>query len=142
MASVGAQCGHSPLRLIVALPWKASPALPEWEHDHGRTDLDAIIKVDGVVISHADATRRHRLSDIFRLVGPVDSVERILIALVQIKRARAERIGWSAGNAFRERSKTSLLSGGGHPVRPFRLSGNGRGARECHCLFANRHAVA
>ncbi len=52
-------------------------------------DLDPVVEVDHVLVGHADAARRDRLSDIFRLVGAVDAEQRVLAALVEIDAARA-----------------------------------------------------
>jgi hypothetical protein len=38
----------------------------------------------GRLVSHTDASRGDRASDIFRLIGPVDAVERVLVALEEV----------------------------------------------------------
>src|SRR5436305_13413183 len=45
-------------------------------HNHARSDAHAIVKVDYVIVGHADAAGRHRLSDRLRLVRAMDAVER------------------------------------------------------------------
>src|SRR5215470_10499715 len=62
------------------------------EDDHDGADLDAVVEVDRVLIGEADAARRDRGADIFRLVGAVDAEQRVLAARVEIHRARAHRI--------------------------------------------------
>ena len=56
--------------------------------DDARADLDAVVKIDDVVIGHPDASRRDRLTDRIRLVRAMDAVERA----AEIHGARAERI--------------------------------------------------
>ena len=62
------------------------------QHHHRRVRLDAIVEVDDVLVEHADAARRDRRADIFRLVGAVDAEQRILVTLIEIQGACAERI--------------------------------------------------
>ena len=61
-------------------------------HDHLRVQRHAIVKVDRVDVAHADAARGHRAADLLGLVGAVDAVERVLVAVIEVERARAERV--------------------------------------------------
>src|SRR6185437_8445321 len=61
-------------------------ALVRCQHHHDGAGLDPLVQVDDVLVGHADAARGNRLADIFRLVGAVDAVERVLVALEQIHR--------------------------------------------------------
>jgi hypothetical protein len=47
---------------------------------------DAIVEVDDVLVGHANAARGDGSADIFRLVGAVDPVLRVLATRVQIDR--------------------------------------------------------
>ena len=62
------------------------------EHHHDRTETDAVVEIDHVLVGHADAARRNRRADIFRLVGAVNPEQRVLAAGVEVERARAHRI--------------------------------------------------
>ena len=76
---------------------------PAWvEHDHNGAHLDPVVEVDHVLIGHADAARRNRLADIFRLVRAMDTEQRVAAALMQIQRARAERIVRAATTMLRQ----------------------------------------
>jgi hypothetical protein len=54
------------------------------EHNDNRAELDAIVEVDDVLVGHADAARGDGAADIFRLVGAVNTVLRVLAGGVQI----------------------------------------------------------
>ena len=47
-------------------------------HDNGAF-LDAAIEIDDILIGQADAAGRNRRADIFRLVGAVDAIQRVLV---------------------------------------------------------------
>src|ERR1700744_3944099 len=62
-----------------AISATTTPATPEGlrsDHDHARTDLDATVQVDHVLVAHADAAGRDRAADRPGLVGAVDAVDR------------------------------------------------------------------
>ena len=62
------------------------------QHHHRRAELDPVVEVDHVLVGHADAARGDRRADVFRLVGAVDAVQRVLVAGEEIEAARAQRI--------------------------------------------------
>ena len=88
------------------------------------SDMDAVVKIDGVDVAHANAARRHVLADMLGLIGAVDAIHRILVALEQIERAGTERIigtaGQAAGVSRRLQVRPALEHvGRRHPARPF-----------------------
>ena len=85
------------------------------QHHHLGADLDAVVKIDHVVIEHADAARRHAAADGRRHVGAVNAISRI----AEIERARAERIAFAAGDEARQIGLACDHVGGRIPVRPF-----------------------
>src|SRR5688572_8309799 len=68
-------------------------ALPD---DDLRVHRHPVVQVDHVDVAHADAARRDGKADLLRLVGAVDAVESVLVALVEIERASPERIARAA----------------------------------------------
>src|ERR1700733_12063927 len=90
------------------------------EDDDGRALLHAIKEIDDILIGHANAAGRYGLADIFRLVGAVYTIQRVLVALVKVERPRAERIGRPSRNAWWVRTETRLNLRRRDPVRPFR----------------------
>src|SRR5262245_55253515 len=84
-------------------------------HDRG-ADFHLVVEIDRVLVGHADAPRRDRAADIFRLIGAVDPVQRVLVALVEIQRSRAHRIMGTWAYVIRnigksvDRKSTSLNS--------------------------------
>ena len=48
------------------------------EDDDNRSRLHPVREIDDVFVEHADAAGRDGLTDIFRLVGTVDAIERVL----------------------------------------------------------------
>ena len=48
------------------------------EHNDDCAKLDAIVEIDRVLIGHPDATRRNGSTDIFGLIGAVDTVPCVL----------------------------------------------------------------
>src|SRR5689334_18143345 len=89
-------------------------------HHHGGADTDAGIEIGHVFVGHAEAARRHRLSDGLRLIGTVDAVER----RAEIDGARAEWVVDAAGHMARQirASPAHFLRRG--PARPFLLRGH------------------
>ena len=87
-------------------------------------DVDAVVEVDRVHVAHADAAGGDRLADFRRLVGAVDPVERVVIALKEIERPRAERIvppalERSVSDIGPELGPALHDGGGRHPGWPF-----------------------
>jgi|SRR6516165_11426810 len=66
-----------------------------------RTDRYATVEVNHVLVGHANAARRYGSADIFRLIGAVDPVLRVLAAGVQIEAARTHRVLWPARRSQR-----------------------------------------
>src|SRR3954452_20759510 len=64
------------------------------DHHHLGADLDLFVEVDDVLVAHADAAGRHRLSYRPRLVRTVDAIERG----TKVHRARTQRILRAAGH--------------------------------------------
>ncbi len=57
------------------------------------------MEVDHVLIEKANAARRNSFPEIFGLAGSMNSIERVLTILEQIKRTRAEGIAWTGIHA-------------------------------------------
>src|SRR5207237_7385855 len=93
-------------------------ALFRRQYDYDSADLHATVEIDRVFIGHADAAGRDRLSDIFRLIGAVDAIERVLVAGIKIHAARAHGIVRAAGNISWQWAKPSLLARRPHPSGP------------------------
>src|SRR5581483_6754329 len=85
--------------------------------------------------------RGDRLADIFRLVGAVDAVERVLVALVEIEGARAHRVLRTRADIGRH-VHALALAGRRRPGRPLGHALDLGDARPGHRLFADGHAVA
>src|SRR6516164_5205039 len=62
------------------------------QHDDDRTWLHALVEIDHILIGHADTARGNGFADVFGLVGAVNTVQSVFVALVQIHGARAHRI--------------------------------------------------
>src|ERR1700729_629565 len=60
------------------------------QHNNMRPNRSAIVEVDDVVIEQANAAARHLLADRLRLDRSVEAKIGVLIAAVEIKRARPE----------------------------------------------------
>src|SRR5262245_20011518 len=84
-------------------------------HDRG-ANFHLVVEIDRVLVGHADAPRRDRAADIFRLIGAMDPIQRVLVALVEIQRSRAHRIMGTWAYVIRnigksvDRKSTSLNS--------------------------------
>src|SRR6185437_6258247 len=98
----------------------------------------AVVEVGDVVIGHAEAAGRYRLSDGFRLVGAVDPVQR----RAQIQRAGAERVVDAAGHVARDVVAARQHLGGRGPARPFLLGGDLVDAAPAKAVAADADAVA
>src|SRR6476659_9802971 len=70
------------------------------EHNHLRTYGNAVVKVGDIIIGHPDAAGRHAMADGPRLVGAVNTVEGVLVALPQVKSTSAERVIRAAGHSY------------------------------------------
>jgi len=68
------------------------------KHHHDRALLGAAVEIDNILVGQADAARRDRCADIFRLVGAVNAEQGVAVALIEIERAGAERIVRTAGH--------------------------------------------
>src|SRR4051794_9228402 len=62
------------------------------QHDDFSADRHTVVKVDDVIIKHADAARGHVLADGPRLVGAVNAVQSIAVLLPQIKRTSSKGV--------------------------------------------------
>src|ERR1043166_6137246 len=120
------------------------------EHDPLGADRHALVEVDHVLIDHADAAGGDAAADGPGLGGAVDAVERVLVALPQIKRARAERVAGSARHAdaalqlAHVRHQLGLAREhflGRIPVGPLLLVVNIRAARPAEALAADADAL-
>src|SRR5450830_503153 len=94
-------------------------ALMRRQDYHDGAHLDPLVEVDDVLVGHTDAARGNRLTDIFRLVGAVDTIEGVLVAVEQIHGARTH---WAlrARTDKRRHVHALPLAGGRRPRRPFR----------------------
>src|SRR5579859_3159214 len=77
--------------------WSALPHSRELdrtsrEHDDFGADRRAIVQIDHIFVAHANAAGGHVMADSVGLIGAVNAVERVDLALPQIECARAERI--------------------------------------------------
>src|SRR5215207_11088262 len=90
--------------------------------EHRRPDRHAVIEVNHVLVQHSDAAGGGGLPDLPGLVGAVDAEEGIAAALVEVERARAERIiDPGRGVAWQVRNEFHHVRGGA-PVRPHTLA--------------------
>src|SRR5207248_11618068 len=112
------------------------------EHDDDGVDLDAAVEIDRVLIGHADTAGRDRLADIFRLVGAVNTVQRVLVAGIKVHTAGAHRIVRTAGDKGRQWTEPFLLTGSRHPRRPFLQTTDLGDAAPGLRFFADGDAVA
>ena len=89
-------------------------------HDHGGADGDPLVEVLDVVVGHAEAAGRLRLTDRIRIVRAVDAIERA----AEIHGPRAERIVFAAGHLHRQSPLPRPHLRRRRPGRPFLLGGN------------------
>src|SRR5262245_41372892 len=124
----------------------ASAALLRSQHHNKRAHLHPIVKINHILIGQADATRRNRMSDILRLVRPVDAVQRVLAARVEIKRTRTHWVVRTAFDIIWKRAEPALLTLGRRPSRPLFLAsdrghaGPGLAILAYDCAIADRPA--
>src|SRR5262245_6017766 len=95
-------------------------AAPRGENDDRRSHSHPLVEIDHVLVGHADAPGRYRMTDVFRLVGTVDAIQRVLAPLVEVDRPCPQGIGRTAGDARRIRAKPGLDVRGRNTVRPLR----------------------
>src|SRR5262249_62071606 len=88
------------------------------EYDNRRSHLHPLVEVDHVLVGHADAAGRYGLTDILRLVGAMDAVERVLAPLVQVDRPRAPGICPTAVHDCPVRAKPHLAFPRPEPTTP------------------------
>src|SRR5262245_36081778 len=112
------------------------------ENDDRRSHSHPLVEIDHVLVGHADAAGRYRTADVFRLVGAVDAIQRVLAPLVEIDRSCPQGIGRTAGDARRVRAEPGLDLRGRNPVRPLRHLADAGHARPRHRFLADRDAVA
>src|ERR1700746_28895 len=63
---------------------RRGPSGPWREDNNNRADLYATVKVNHVLVGHANAARRDGSADVFWLIGAMDAVLRVVAAGVQI----------------------------------------------------------
>src|SRR5580704_15756976 len=120
-----------------------APSTLAWcEDDDGRALLHPIKEIDDILVGHADAAGRYGLADIFRLIGAVDAVQGVLVALVEVERPRSQRISRTSGNACWVGAEPRLNLRRRNPIRPLSHAANGGHAGESHRFLAHRYAVA
>src|SRR5215207_553546 len=120
--------------------WTSEPALP-LPDDHLRAGLHAIVEVDHVDVAHADAAGRHGPADGLRLVGAVDAIQGVAVALVEIERAGAHRVARPAAHVLHVRPALLHL-GGRVPIGPLGLAGDAGRAGPPERLLADGHGIA
>ena len=99
------------------------------------------IQIDHVLIGHADAAGRDRCADIFRLVGAVNSEQRVLAAGIEVKRPGTHRIIGTGRHEFRYAEPRDFPRGR-MPGRPFGFAANLGDTGPCHGFFADGDAVS
>src|ERR1043166_2726351 len=82
------------------------------------------------------------MADILRLVGAVDAVQGVLVALIKVDRPRAQRIGRASGNALWVGAEPSLDLRRRDPIRPLSYVANRSDAGPRQSFLPHRHAVA
>src|SRR5262249_16812841 len=80
--------------------------------------------IDHVLIGQPDAARGDRMSNVFGLVGAMDTKQRVLATGIKVQGARAHRIARAAFDVVRKRAKPALLVRSRRPTRPFLLTPN------------------
>src|SRR6202453_609358 len=114
--------------LVIAVrlrPGLRAHRLPFLNHDDLRSNRGAIVELDDVVVEQANAAAGNLLADRLRFDRAMKAEVGVLIAAVEVKRARAERIvdaAWQAGRVVRIDRHSANHVTGWRPVRPFGLS--------------------
>ena len=62
------------------------------EHDDFGAGRRALVEVDHIFVAHTDAAGGHVMTDTLGLIGTVNAIERVDLALPKIERAGAQRI--------------------------------------------------
>ena len=121
------------------------------KHHDPRTDRRALVKVDHILVDHADATGGNARTDGPRFDGAVDAIERVLIALPEVHGAGTERVARASMHAeatlqFAHLSPQFGLAlnhlFGRIPVRPLLLVVNCRRARPSEALASHAYTIA
>jgi hypothetical protein len=86
---------------------------------HPRADRNTIVEVNDVLIEQANAPARHGLADGPRFIRPVLAKVRVLIASVEVKGSRAERVVDAARHTVRLAKFPPLLPAFGVPQAQF-----------------------
>src|SRR5262249_60854498 len=105
-------------------------------HDPG-ADLDPLVEVNDILVAHADAAGRYRLTDRPWLVRTVDAVE----ARTEIHCARAEGIFGAAFHVTGQVGPALEHFGRRRPIRPFALAAGMVDARPGEAGAARAHNV-
>src|SRR6516165_4426731 len=95
----------------------ASPTYERSHHHDFSAHFDPLVKVDDVLVAHADATRGGLRPDRPRLVGAVDAIKR----RAEVKGARAQRILRAPRHVARQVGPAPEHLLGRRPIRPFPL---------------------
>src|SRR5829696_3817359 len=109
--------------------------------DHLRAGFDAIVEVDHVDVAHADAAGRHGPADGLRLVGAVDAIQGVAVALVEIERAGAHWVARPAAHVLHV-GPALLHLRRRVPNGPLGLAGDTGRAGPPESLLANGHGIA
>src|SRR5450759_619444 len=122
-----------------------------WKHHDPRTDRRALVKVDHVLVDHADAAGGNARADGPRFDGAMDAVERVLVALPEVHGAGTERVARAARHAEAALQFAHLPPQlglalnhlfGRIPVRPLLLVVDCRRARPAEALAPYADAIA
>src|SRR3954453_1275967 len=121
--------------------WQRPCALTRREDDNGSALPHPIKKIDDILVGHTDATGLYGLADIFRLVGAVDAVQGVLVALVKIERPGPQRISRTSVNTCGVRAEPRLNFRRRDPIRPLSHLADCSDAGEGQRFLPDRHAV-
>src|SRR5215831_4252064 len=117
-------------------------ALPPRQHHNRSAELHPAVEVDNVLVGEAYAARRDGLANVFRLIGTMDTVQRILAIGIEIEGARTHGVLRATGHIRRQRPKALVLTGGWGPARPLRHAADLGDAGPALRLLSDSHAVA
>src|ERR1700731_5486245 len=82
------------------------------------------------------------MADIFRLVGAMDAVQGVLVALIEVERPRAQRISRTSWNACRVWAEPGLNLRRRDPIRPLSHAADRGDTGPGQRFLPHRHAVA
>jgi hypothetical protein len=68
------------------------------QDDHARPDTNAVVEVFHIFVGEANAARGHEMADGRRLIGAVDTIDRV----PEVESARPERVAFAAGRKTRQ----------------------------------------